>query len=171
MNRFNVTHFLSGIFILFCQIFLLKNIQVVISETFVISVFLYPLIIIAIPIKTPRAIVLTVGFFTGLLVDVAYDSLGLHTAALTFTAFARGYVLQMVEPRGGYNTDSAPNFSSYKTSWYLLFVAIMILIHILAYFSIDAFAFVYIAKILVNTLLSFGISFLLIILYSMVFKY
>jgi len=170
MIKLSPAQIFSGIFLLLIQILLLKNVQVGLFDQYVISVFVYPLIIITLPLSFPRSLLTTVAFFIGLFIDLFYDSPGVHTAALVLTAFVRSYILRFVEPRGGYGNDDAPNFSKYGTGWYLGFVATLLFIHIFAYFSLDAFTFIFLGKILMNTIISFMASYVLILLYSIIVR-
>ncbi len=169
MNKLSPAHIFSALFIVIIQILLLKNIQVAVLDRYVVSAFIYPLIIIILPYSMPRSIVLTIAFFIGMIVDVGYDSIGLHTSALLLTAFLRYFVLLLIEPRGGYS-ENTMSLVNYGMPWFLRYSAIMLTIHVFTYFSFDAFTFVFIGKILVNTLLSFSVSFLLVNLYSMIFR-
>lgn len=169
MNKLSIAHIFSGLFIVIIQVLLLKNIQVAVLDRYVVSAFLYPLIIIILPYSIPRSIVLTVAFFIGMIVDLGYDSIGLHTSALVLTAFIRYFVLLLIEPRGGYS-ENTMNLISYGMPWFLRYSAIILAIHIFIFFSFDAFTFIFIGKILVNTLFSFAVSFLLVNLYSMIFR-
>ena len=169
MNKLSLAHIFSALFIVIFQVLLLKNIQVAVLDRYVVSAFMYPLIIIVLPFSTPRSIVLTVAFLLGLVIDISYDSIGLHTSALVFTAFLRHFVLLFVEPRGGYSENTL-NLVNYGLPWFLRYSAIMLAIHVFTYFSLDAFTFIFIGKIIVNTFLSFGVSFLLVNLYIMVFR-
>ena len=169
MNKLSLTHIFSALFIVIFQILLLKNIQVAVLDKYVVSAFIYPLIILILPYSTPRSVVLTIAFFTGMIIDVSYDSIGLHTSALVLTAFLRHFVLLLIEPRGGYN-ENIMNLVSYGLPWFLKYSALIIAIHVFTYFSLDAFTFVFMGKVFVNTFLSFGVSFLLVNLYVMIFR-
>jgi len=169
MNKLSPAHIFSALFIVIFQVLLLKNIQVAVLDRYVVSAFMYPLIIIILPFSMPRSIVLTIAFFIGMIIDVGYDSIGLHTSALVLTAFLRNFVLLLIEPRGGYG-ENTMSLSSYGLPWFLRYTAIMLGIHVFTYFSLDAFTFVFLGKIIINTLLSFGVSFLLVNLYTMIFR-
>lgn len=169
MNKWNLSNIFSAIVIVVVQVFLLKNIQLVVLDKYVVSAFIYPLIIIAFPFSTPRPVVLTMAFFIGLIVDIAYDSIGLHTSAIVITAFLRSFVLILLQPRGGYG-DKSIGLYSYGSIWYLRYTAILMAIHVFLYFSLDAFTFVFLWKIFVNTLLSFAVSYVMLLLYSMIFR-
>ena len=122
--------------------------------------------IIFLPLETRRSVVIIGAFFVGLFIDLFYDSIGVHTAALVLTGFLRTPVLQLVEPRQGYRNGTTLSGKNYGLSWIMIFTAIMLLGHILAYYSIDAFTFVFFLKIIVSTILTFLVSYIIILLYK-----
>ncbi len=168
MNRLYISHIVTSIIIVLVQILLLKNIQIVVFEQFTISVLIYPIIVIFLPVELRRSAVVLVAFFLGLFVDTFYDSPGVHTAALVLTGFLRGTVLRLLEPRQGYRNNVGISPSSYGFSWFMYYLGILLFVHIFTFYSLDAFTFVFIIKILVNTLLSFFVSYIVITLYKLV---
>jgi hypothetical protein len=160
--------FIFGALILLLQVLLLKNIQVALFDNFSFAILLYPLIIISLPLSFSKYGLLGLAFAIGLFVDMFYNSPGVHTSALVFTAYCRSFILRIIEPRGGYRADNIPSASNYGLSWYMSYAAVMLGIHILFYFSMDAFSFVYIIRILVNSLVSFILSYIAVILTQMI---
>lgn len=169
MNRLYASHLITSIIILLVQILLLKNIQIAVFDRFTLSVLIYPIIIILLPVEMRRSAVVLIAFFVGLCIDTFYDSPGVHTAALVFTGFLRAYLLGIMEPRQGYRNNVAIGPKAYGFSWFLYYAGILLFIHILTYFAIDAFTFVYFIKIIVNTILCFFISYIVLILYKTLF--
>ncbi len=51
------------------------------------SVLIYPVVIMLLPLKTPRIALVFIGFLLGLTVDLFYGSLGVHASACLFIAF------------------------------------------------------------------------------------
>ena len=167
MNRLSVRHIISFVVILVVQVLLLRPVQVQFLDNFSISIIVYPLIILLLPITSRRSVVIAIAFIIGLLIDVFYDSPGVHTAAFVFTGFIRPYALAILEPRLGYRTNEVIEINHYGLNWFMSYIAIMLIIHLFVYFSIDAFSFIFITKIVVNSIASFFASYLLIILYKM----
>ncbi len=156
------------IIILSMQILLLLNFSFPIGDRYSLSIYLYPLIIILTPLAVSKSLILIVAFIIGLFIDYFYQSFGVHSASLVFVAFIRPYVLNIIEPRGGYRADNLPTTQYYGFGWFLSYSAILLFVHLLVYFSLDAFSMVYIEKILVNTLLSFVASFLILNMYQII---
>ena len=152
------------------QVLLLLNFAIPFGSNFSLTIYIYPLIIILLPLSTSRSAVLLVAFGIGLVIDYFYQSLGVHASALVLVAFLRPYLLAVLEPRGGYRADNTPNSSNYGLSWFLSYSAIMLFIHLLTYFSIDSFSLLFIVKIIVNTIISFIASYLIICLYQLIVR-
>jgi len=147
------------------QVLILKQINIDWKGFNYIQLFIYPLFILMIPIKMQRSLLLLLAFFTGIVVDMFYDSPGLHASALVFLAFSRKYVLKFLEPVEGYNIDATPNIRTFGFDWFLIYSSVLVLLNILWYFSMEAFSFIYITDILLKTIFSFIFSEILIILY------
>src|SRR4249920_2342327 len=63
------------------------------------SLFLYPIIILLLPFRMTKHYVILLGFVIGLVIDIFYDTVGVHAFALTGMAYARGVLLSWLEPR------------------------------------------------------------------------
>lgn len=161
---------LHSAIILFVQIFLLIGFSFSLWDKFVAMALIYPLIIILLPLSTNKSLVLILAFMIGIIIDFFYDSPGVHTGALVFTAFLRSTVLRQLEPRGGYRTDNIPSVANYGLTWFLKYSGILLSSHIVAYFILDIFTFVYIDKIIVNTFITFAISYVFILIYQMAIR-
>ena len=161
-----VSYLISGILIILLQIFIFRQIQF--GESFLrhTHIVFYPIIILILPLKVSRNALLFIAFIIGMIVDIFYGSLGIHTAALVFTAFIRPIVLQAFEPRGGYNVNSIPTKYHLGFNWFLQYSAVLLFVHCFVYFAIEAFTFVYWKEILLGTIFSFIFSMIFIQLYN-----
>ncbi|MEM9884254.1 MAG: hypothetical protein AAF849_00050 [Bacteroidota bacterium] len=169
-NSIIFTNVLRFVGLVLIQIVILK--EVVISDGFWNSFrfILYPLFILLLPFKTNRLLVIFLGFVIGLTVDMFYDTPGLHASASTVTAFLRGRVLTILQPKGGYNLSYSPTRNRMGNSWFVPYLSILLSIHLLVYFSMEAFTLVYILQILQNTVLSFIASFSIIMVFQIIFN-
>ncbi len=102
---------------------------------------LYVVFILALPFETPNWLVLIIGFVLGIFIDSFTDTLGMHTSATVFMAFGRSYLLKLIEPRGGYEFNSKPNVQFMGLTWYLLYASILVFLHHIFLFYIEAFKF------------------------------
>jgi hypothetical protein len=121
-----------------------------------------------IPISIPRTLIILLAFGFGLIVDMFYDSPGLHTFAFVFIAWARKIILKFVEPINGYNVDSSLTMSNFGFTWFLTYSSILTGLNIFIYFFMEAFAFQYIPEVIIKSVLSFILSEIVIILYVVI---
>lgn len=131
-----------------------------------VSFFIYPVLFLLLPYKTPKILLLFSGFFLGLFLDSFYDTPGVHAAACVATALIRPYLLEILTPRGGYNLNQNLVPANYGQQWFLRYAGILVLIHLFLYFSLLLFSPVYLLQIILRTLASFIFSMLFIYLYG-----
>ncbi|HEY3385002.1 MAG TPA: hypothetical protein VGK46_00750 [Saprospiraceae bacterium] len=171
MNLTAIRHIIRGVLLLLLQVLVLKRIGL--GESWIWeygNIFIYPVIIFLLPFRLSRLYVILIGFFIGLIIDIFYDTIGVHAFALTATAYARGLMLTYMEPRGGYQLSMSPTLFSMGLNWVLTFTFFAMLIHVFLYFSVEIFTFVYIGQILLKTLITLVLSMLVIMGYHLLFN-
>lgn len=169
MNKLIRNNIIRFVGILLLQVLVFKGVQLSSPSFTYIHVLIYPIIILLLPLEMPKPYLLMIAFGVGLFVDMFYDSIGIHASALVFMAYIRSFILKMIEPRGGY-TAYVPGLGNVELAWFASYVSLCMLAFLLFYFSMEAFSFVYIIRILLNTIMSFIISVALIILFEIIFK-
>ena len=164
-------HIIRGILILLLQILILKRISAGNSWIWLNGdLFLYPIIILLLPIRMARHYIILLGFAIGLFIDMFYDMVGVHAFALTATAYARGLLLNYLEPRGGYALTMTPTRHSMGLNWLLIFTSVSFFIFTFVYFIAEIFTFVYLGKILLKTLVTFLLSMMVVMGYHLLFN-
>lgn len=131
-----------------------------------VQIFIYPLFILGLPIKTPRPAMLTLAFFLGLIIDIFYTTPGVHAGATVAMAFARPYVLGMLEPRTGYNVNVIPSKYHQGINWYLGYSGILLFVHIFIYYVLEVFTFVYFLEIWLKTIFTFLFTLIFVLIYQ-----
>ena len=121
------------------------------------------------PVNTPRWLIVLLGFMLGFAVDWFYDSPGVHASAGTFIGFARPFILDFLEPRGGYNRIPIPSKFHLGLNWFVTYASVSLMAYLLFYFSMEVFTPAYIVTILLKTIFSFILSILLVLLYMFIF--
>ena len=163
-----MTNLLRFIALVFIQVLILKDINLGGQSFNYIHIIIYPLFLILLPFRTPHSILVFLGFLIGIFIDAFYGAYGVHASASVFAGFIRPYVLQLYAPKGGYNLNYSPTKRRYGINWFLAYSSSMLFLHLFFYFSVDAFTFYYIDKILLRTVSTFIISLLIIIIYKYV---
>jgi len=170
MNTSVSQHVIRFVTLVLIQVLIFKGISLNFGFLSKTTFLIYPLFIMLLPINIQRSILLVIAFFLGLSVDIFYDSVGVHAAASVLTAYSRDIVLKLTQPVQGYKTAGSPSAHNFGFNWFLLYSSVMLVIHSFAYFSIDAFSFVYIGDILLKTLLCFIFSMIFIMIHQIIFK-
>ncbi len=117
-----------------------------------------------------RHYVTIIAFLLGLIIDLFYDTVGVHAFALTAMGYARGIILLYLEPRGGYQLTMGPTRQSMGINWLMAYTAISMIIFVFLFFTAEIFTFVYIGKILVKTIVTFLLSMSVVMGYHMLFN-
>ena len=152
------------------QVLIFKQLHFQLGTFNYIHVLIYPYAIITLPVRIPRNLLILIAFVMGMAIDVFYNSIGVHTSALVFTAFIRAHVLNLLEPRGGYNVNASPTRYYLGMNWFIRYLAIMVALHVVFYVSMDVFTFVYIQEIILKSFFSFIFSMVFILLYQFLFN-
>ena len=151
------------------QVLVLKGMTIPLFGGYYLLVLLYPLFLLLLPIPTPGYLVVFLGFVLGLVIDLFYNSPGVHAGAAVFTGFMRQVAINLNEPRGGY-TQNYPTLHSLGSAWFLRYAAPLLLIHCLVYFSLETFNFYYITSIFIKSISAFLASSLFVALYMVIFN-
>ena len=170
MNRIVWTNGLRFVLLLLIQTLILRRVTFDWSNFGFVHILIYPLFILLLPIKTPRPLVLILAFIMGMGIDIFYDSLGVHASALVFTAYMRNVIMKILEPYGGYNVEDSPTIKNFGIGWFFTYSAILMFLHIFFYFCVEAFSFVFIFEIMLNTIFSFAISIVIIFILELILR-
>ena len=154
------------IFFMVLQILFLRNV-VLFDYAFV---FVYVGFLLFIPFEISALLLLVIAFFSGLIVDIFYDSLGIHTASFVFLAFIRPYWINSITPRGGYEQGALPNIVSQGLQWYILYALPLIFVHHLTLFMIEKGNFSLFYLTLLKAFSSSLFTFILLVVFQYLFK-
>lgn len=171
MNAITLRQILRALLILLIQVLVFKRMGLGSSWIWQHGdIFIYPVIVLMIPFRVSRHYVIIVGFLIGLVIDMFYDTIGVHAFALTGMAYARGLLLRYLEPRGGYQLSMSPTIFSMGLNWVLTFTSFSLLIHSFLFYTAEVFTFVYIGQILLKTTITLIFSLLVVMGYHLLFN-
>ncbi|MEL6393902.1 MAG: hypothetical protein AAFY36_00960 [Bacteroidota bacterium] len=146
------------------QAFIFKQVSWGPGQEDILFVFVYPVFILMMPLGAFEPFIILGGFLMGLTVDAAYDTLGLHAAAATFTAFMRPRVFSWFRPPKGYNPKFSPVPRDLGWSWFVQCLLAILAINLFTFFLVQIFAPQFLGRVLIKTVLSLIPSFLFVIL-------
>ncbi len=145
-----IKNIIRFVILVLLQVLIVQNIRL---GSYII-LFPYVLFILLLPFETPKLTVLACAFITGLVVDMFYDTAGMHAAACTLIGFSRYYILKLISPREGYEAGQAPTIDSMGSVWFITYAAIIILMHHVFFFYLEVFRFGEFFKTLLRVILS-----------------
>ncbi|MGQ7869595.1 rod shape-determining protein MreD [Sunxiuqinia sp. sy24] len=149
------------------QTLLLNNIQF----SGYVNPYLYVLFILLLPFETPRYLLLFLGFFLGLSIDIFSNTPGIHASATTFMAFLRPSTISLISSRDTIEANTPPRLTTMGFGWFLRYTLILVLTHHLFLFFIEVFTFNGFIHTLTRSLFSAVFSIILIIISQfLVFK-
>lgn len=141
------------------QVLILNNIQF----SGYVNPYLYILFILLLPFETPRYLLLFMGFFLGLSIDIFSNTPGIHASATTFLAFLRPLTIDLISSRDSIEVSSSPRLNQMGFGWFLRYTLILVLAHHFFLFFIEVFTFEGFIYTLFRSLLSAFFTIVLII--------
>jgi len=160
MSRTGIWQFLSFFIYLIAQVVLMKNL-VLFNTAFC---FIYVSFILFTPIETNTLLLMFLGFVLGFMVDIFYDSLGLHASSLVLIGYFRNFWLSRITPQGGYDAGEGPTLGANGFQWFLIYTLPLIFVHHFALFFIEAGGFGLLGYTLSKVFFSTIFTFLTILL-------
>ena len=103
--------------------------------------FIYIGFILLLPVGISSLKLLLFAFFSGLAVDIFFNSLGIHASSTLLLAFIRPFWISMITPRGGYDEVYTPTIRELNLGWFTSYTVPLIIVHHFSLFYIDAGGF------------------------------
>ncbi len=130
---------------------------------------LYILFIAMLPTNTGRIPMMLIAFCTGMLIDIAANMPGFHAAACTLVAFLRGIWLDKIILRDNEEVIETPSIYNVAYQQFAIYLFLILFIFHLAYYLLLTFSFSEMPVVLLSSLLSTVITWILAILYQTLF--
>lgn len=130
---------------------------------------LYVLFIAMLPTNTGKIPMMLIAFAAGLCVDLSTNMPGFHTFAATAVAFLRGIWFDKIITRDNEEEIVTPSLYSGSYQQFALYLLIILLVYNFIYHSLLVFDLFDIVHILLSTLLSTAVTWILAILYQTLF--
>ncbi|OFX74281.1 MAG: rod shape-determining protein MreD [Bacteroidetes bacterium GWE2_29_8] len=149
-----ISKILKNILLFFVLIFL----QVFVFNHFYLSSFITPyiylLFIIQLPFETPKWLLITLAFLTGLLLDIFSNSMGVHIIATVIVAYFRKNIYGLLFTTKDIDENVSPSIRDMGSTWFIYYTIFMVSIHHFFLFILEAFTFAHFSLIIVNIILS-----------------
>ena len=105
----------------------------------------------------------------GISIDVFSNSPGIHASATLFAGFMRTFLLASLMPRETVEPTDSPNIRLFGAGWFIKYSLMMVVIHHVFLFLVEAFKFSSLHLILWRALLSIVFTMILIVLSQFLF--
>ena len=135
-----------------------------------LRVFMYPLFLLLLPYRMTVELAMIIGFATGLLVDVAYDTFGIHASTAVALIAIRTIIIQRLEPKGGYNLNKGLTPDSYGWTWFAKYIIYCYLFFALWLSILEVFQIWKVLEILLRAVLILPVSIFFIFISIQVFN-
>ena len=156
----NINYFIHLLILFLLQIVIVDNIQL---HSYV-YINIYILAIYILPYRLRNATILFFGFFLGLIMDLADNTVGIHAAASTFIAYIRPRLLQLTSTREEID-DTHGEQGLTDVRWFLKYTFVSTLLFNIILIFAEAFTFNDILISIIRIILSTFISMLFMLLY------
>lgn len=161
-----IEHIFRFVSLLLIQSFLLKNL----GYYNLLTPFIYILFILRLPSRISEFLLYTLSFFLGLMVDMAYNTPGLHASACLVLAFVRNLYLKIALSKDKADYDSEINMGTMGTRWYFIYITFMLFIHHFSLFLLEVFRLNDLFFVIIRTILSSAFSLFLIAIIEFLFS-
>ena len=149
MNN-EIKYLLQLPFFLLIQIYILNE---VLFASY-INPFLYLIVLIIMPFKTPKWYLLIYAFTFGFLIDVFSGNLGMHSTACLILAILKETISKITVPHNIIEENDELTIQKIGSKSFILFSTILVFIHHLSLFVLEhaTFNFQIIVKIILSTI-------------------
>ena len=154
MSKHAVLLIFSFILLMLAQVFIFRNFvmfQVGFS-------FVYLLFLLSLPSEIGFTGGMILGLISGLIVDLFFQTLGIHASAAVFIMFIRPFWMGIILPRSGYDVTDLMTVNNYGAGWFIGYAAPLMFSYCCIVFFVEAgtaqFFWHTISKALVSTLIT-----------------
>ena len=166
MNKEALTYLIQFGVLVLAQILLLNNIHF----SGLLNPYLYVYFLLLLPVDFSPNFGLLIAFVLGLTIDILSLTLGMHTIATVFAAFARPYILRYMAPRDGYEFSRTLGIRSMGWLWYMTYWSIIVCLHHFMLFFVESFKMSGIGFTVLKSLGSSLLTLVLVIIAQLLFS-
>ncbi|MEW5845236.1 MAG: rod shape-determining protein MreD [Bacteroidota bacterium] len=133
-----------------------------------INPYIYLLIILLIPYRVSRWMLLLIGFALGFAVDYFSNTLGLHTTASLVLAYFRPFILNQWRFKSVQDIRGVPDVSNTSLEWFVVYTLIAVWVHHFTLFILEVFTFKHFWLTLIRIILSTAVSAFFIVIIELI---
>lgn len=161
-----IRNILRFVVLLIVQVMVFDNLQL----GSYIHPYIYVLFVLLLPFDTPKWRLLIDAFLIGIAVDIFNGTPGLNASATVLMAFVRPFIIEITSRKSDIEDKYAPTITEMGLQWFAVYALLLLLLHNLVLFWLEAFSVRLLGLVMAETLLSVPVSLLLIIIIIYIFK-
>lgn len=161
-----IRNILRFVILLIVQVMVFDNLQL----GSYIHPYIYVLFVLLLPFDTPKWRLLIDAFLIGIAVDIFNGTPGLNASATVLMAFVRPFIIEITSRKSDIEDKYAPTITEMGLQWFVVYALLLLLLHNLVLFWLEAFSIRLLGLVMAETLLSVPVSLLLIIIIIYIFK-
>jgi hypothetical protein len=165
MTKSPIFNSLRFILLILAQIYVFDKIQL----TGFINPQVYVLFILMLPFGISGFWLLAFAFLTGITVDIFQHTPGMHAAASVFLAWCRPGIIRIVGKKDDLEPYQYPNIRESGSLWFLSYTLILVFLHHLFLFYLEAFRMNEFLQTLIKVVINSLISTIIIMLLQFLF--
>lgn len=158
MNNIAIVHTIRFILLVAIQLLFLRQFYYGPIAGVYLRGFIYPLFLLLLPYRLSTEIGMLIAFGTGLFIDLFYDTFGIHASTCVALMAVRGFLLDRIQPKGGYNLNKGLTPDSYGWAWFFRYMLFAYLFYALWLSALEVFQLWKIGTIALRTLFTLPIS-------------
>ena len=160
-----LTYIVRFVLLIMLQLLVVNNLEL----TTYINPFIYIIFILSLPVNMKPWIVLTISFFTGMVMDSFYSTPGLHMGATIFMGYLRGFYLRIAANKEDFESIISPSVADKGIVWFLVYALSLTIAHHLFLFFFEVYSFFEFFRTLLRISGSALFSVLLIVIGELLF--
>jgi rod shape-determining protein MreD len=131
--------------------------------------YVYVAFILFLPFGISKSRLLLLGFFTGIIIDIFGNTLGLHAAATTLLAFARPGIINFFFGKMEFHENEQPGIAKLKFQGFLKYSVLLVFLHHFALIFLEVFSFrdivARLEQVVLNTVYTVFVIFIIALLF------
>jgi hypothetical protein len=157
---FSLKWFLGALFAMAFQVLFLRDVAL----GNLAFCFIYLWVVIKAPMRVSLFLLMLLAFISGWIMDMFYNTHGLHSFATVIIALLRPTFFRFLTPANGYDERSDVSLAEMKWLWFFPYVSLMLISHHLILFLFEASDF---ALLGFSLLRSFSSAFLGLLVFGL----
>ena len=158
MNSITIVNIIRFLVLVLFQVLVLRQINFGPIFGEYLRVFMYPLFLLLLPVRLSTEALMLIGFGTGLVIDAAYDTFGVHASVAIGLMALRRNILNRLLPKGGYNQNKGLTPDSYGWSWFMRYIFFSFLLFSFWLSILEVFQLWRVGTIVIRAILTIPIS-------------